>query len=74
MTLFSAFVSSLAIVSCRVSRSSECTKLSSSRDDIPPRKVVVTCSDTSPCPPGSQCMRLLGREGFCVLHVDPASR
>lgn len=71
MTLFSAFVSSLAIFSTSVTRTSECNKLAASnRDYTPPAPIPVTCSDKIPCPRGSQCMRIVGKEGFCVLFKE----
>jgi len=66
MNLISTFVSALSIFSQSTSKT---TSLGASKNDIP-RKVPVTCSPTWPCPEGSVCMRIMGKEGFCVLEVE----
>lgn len=68
MTFATAFVSALAIFS-QSSTSKTTTSLGASKNDIP-MKVPVTCSPSWPCPEGSVCMRIVGKEGFCVLEVE----
>jgi len=71
MTLFSAFVSSLAVVSCHLSRSTNCDKLPGHQNgQEKPRKVLVTCGPNWPCPENSVCMKISSKEGFCVLEVE----
>jgi len=67
--LASAFVSSLAIFS-NVKNTHMVLKGSMYNYKNKPVKIPVTCSDDWPCPRGAMCMKLYGKEGLCVLHIE----
>jgi len=70
MTLFSAFVTSLAILS-RNTPMEQKNVLKNSVEESPKEyksmPILVTCGPYDPCPENSQCMIIYGKEGFCVV-------
>ena len=68
MTFATAFVSVLSVFSNSNLYRPRVTSETSSHPE--PRKVIVTCSNKWPCPEGSRCMKVMGKEGFCILEKE----